>query len=65
MAMDTNAAGVTVKVDEPAMPAAVAVIVLWPIEAPVASPVALRVATDGSEELQVADVVKSSVLLSA
>jgi hypothetical protein len=65
MTMETSAAGVTVKVDEPAMPAAVAVIVVWPVDALVACPLALAVATDGTDELQVADVVKSSVLPSA
>jgi hypothetical protein len=65
MAMDTNAAEVTVKVDEPPMPAAVAVIVVWPVAALAASPVALTATTDGSEELQAADVVRSRVLPSA
>jgi hypothetical protein len=65
MAMETNVAGVTVKVDEPPMPAAAALIVVWPVDALVASPLALAVATDGADELQVADVVRSSVLPSA
>jgi hypothetical protein len=65
MAMETNVAGVTVKVDEPPMLAAAAVIVVWPVDALVASPLALAVATDGADELQVADVVRSSVLPSA
>ena len=63
--MDTNAAEVTVKVDEPLMPAALAVIMVWPVAALVARPVALTVAVDGSEELQVAEVVRSNVLPSA
>ena len=65
MAIETNVAGVTVKVDEPTVLAAAAVIVVWPADALVASPLALAVATDGADELQVADVVKSSVLPSA
>ena len=65
MAMETNAVGVTVKGDEPPMLAATAVIVVWPVEALVASPLVLAVATDGADELQVADVVRSSVLPSA
>ena len=65
MAMETNVAGVTVKVDEPPMLAAAAVIVVWPGEALVASAPALALATDGAEELQVADGVRSSVLPSA
>lgn len=65
MAMETNVAGVTVKVDEPTVLAAAAVIVVWPVDALVASPLALAVATDGADELQVADVVRSSVLPSA
>lgn len=65
MAMETNAAGVTVKVDEPPMLAAAAVIVVWPVDALAASPLALAVATDGADELQVADAVRSSVLPSA
>lgn len=62
MAIQINVAGVTVKMDEPPMPAAVAVIVVWPIETLVASPSALAVATDGNVELQLDDVVRSSVL---
>jgi hypothetical protein len=65
MAMETNVAGVTVKVDEPPMPAAVAVIVVWPVDALLACPLALDVATDGNDEFQIADVVRSSVLPSA
>ena len=63
--METNVAGVTVKVVEPPMLAATAVIVVWPVDKLVASPLALAVATDGADELQVADVVRSSVLPSA
>ena len=65
MAMETNVAGVTVKVDEPPMLAAAAVIVVWPLDALVANPLALAVATDGADEPQIADVVRSSVLPSA
>jgi len=65
MAMETKVAAVTVKVEEPAMPTAAAAIVVWPVEALVASPLALAVATDGADELQVADAVRSSVLPSA
>ncbi len=65
MAMETKVAGVTVKVDEPAMPAAAAAIMVWPVEALAASPLALAVATEGADELQVAEVVRSSVLPSA
>jgi hypothetical protein len=65
MAMETNVAGVTVKVDEPPMLAAAAVMVVWPVDALVASPLALAVATDSADEPQIADVVRSSVLPSA
>jgi hypothetical protein len=66
MAIETRVAGVTVNVDDPAMlPAAVAVIVAWPAEALVTNPVALAVATVGADELQFAEVVRSSVLPSA
>jgi hypothetical protein len=65
MAMETNAAGLTVRVDEPRMLAAAAVIVVWPVDALVASPLALTVPTDGADELQVVDAVRSSVLPSA
>lgn len=65
MEIETNAAGVTVKVDVPAMLAAVAVIVVWPVDALAANPLVLTVATEVNEELQVAEVVKSSVLPSA
>jgi len=65
MAMETKAAGVTVKMAQPSMLAAVALIVVWPRATLVASPLALVVATEGADELQVADVVRSSVLPSA
>lgn len=65
MEIETSAAGVTVKVDVPAMLAAVAVIVVWPVDALADNPLALTVATVVNEELQVAEVVKSSVLPSA
>lgn len=65
MAMETSAAGLTVKVDEPPMVAAAALIVVWPVDALVASPLALTVVTDGADELQVVDAVRSSVLPSA
>ncbi len=65
MAIETNAAGVTVKVDEPPTLAAAAVIMVWPVDTLVASPLALVMATDGVDALQVADVVRSSVLPSA
>jgi hypothetical protein len=65
MARETNVAGVTVRVDEPAMLAAVAVMVVCPVEALVATPLTLTFATDGSEELQIADAVRSRVLPSA
>ena len=63
--METSAAGLTVKVDEPPMVAAAALIVVWPVDALVASPLALTVVTDGADELQVVDAVRSSVLPSA
>src|SRR5258708_38612160 len=65
MTIETSAAGVTVKVDEPAMPAAAAVMTVWPVDKLVANAFEPAVATDGTDELQVADVVKSSVLPSA
>jgi hypothetical protein len=65
MAMETRVAGVTVKVDEPPMLAAAAVMVVWPIDALVANPLVLGVATDSADEPQIADVVRSSVLPSA
>lgn len=64
-AIETNAAEVIVKVDVPAMVAAVAVIVVWPVDALAANPLVLTVATEVDEELQVTEVVKSSVLPSA
>ncbi len=59
--METNVAGVTVKVVEPPMLAATAVIVVWPVDKLVASPLALAVATDGADELQWAEWVTSCV----
>lgn len=64
-AIDTNAAGVTVTVDEPAIPAVVAVIRVCPVEALAANPLVLTVATEVNEELQVTEFVKSRVLPSA
>jgi len=62
MAMETNAAAVTVRPEVPATPAAVAVIDVWPVVALIASPLGPAVATDGVEELHVAEVVRLSVL---
>lgn len=62
MAIEISVAGVTVKMDEPPMLAAVAVIVVWPVDALVASPFGFAVATGVKDEVQVADMVRSSVL---
>lgn len=65
-AMDTNAAGVTVKVVEPLTVPPVAVIVVCPSETLAACPmfgeVALTVATPGADELHATEVVTSNVL---
>jgi hypothetical protein len=42
-----------------------AVIVIWPVAKPIARPLALIVATDGVEEFQLTELVKSCVLPSA
>ena len=55
-------AEVTVNSVEPLTEPAVAVIVAWPAAVPVASPPAVMVATDGTEELQLNDAVRSWVL---
>ena len=64
--IDTNAAGVTVKVVEPLTLPAVAVIVVCPSETlaawPVFGVVALMVATLGADEFHTTAVVMSSVL---
>jgi hypothetical protein len=65
MAIEINVAGVTVKMVEPPMLAAVAAIVVWPVDKPAASPFALTLAIDANVEVQVADAVRSSVLPSA
>lgn len=65
MAIEIKVAGVTAKMVEPPMLAAVAVIVVWPVAKPAASPFALTFATDANVEVHVADAVRSSVLPSA
>jgi hypothetical protein len=64
IASDTSAGGPTVNVAEPAMVPTVAVIVVLPCPAPDASPPLLTPATVGVDELQVAEPVRSCVLLS-
>ena len=65
MAMDWSVAGVIVNVVVPETLPDRAVIVDVPVAKAVAIPVLLMEATAGLEELQVADVVRFCVLLSA
>jgi hypothetical protein len=65
MEMDTKVAAVTLKVDEPAIPAAAALTLAWPVLTLVASPLPLTVATDDADEVHITDVVRSRVLPSA
>jgi hypothetical protein len=67
-AMDTSVAGVTVSVVDPDVLPNVAVIVVEPADADVASPletaVLLMAATPAADEFQVTDAVRSCVVLS-
>lgn len=65
MEMNTKVAAVTLKVDEPAIPAAAPLTVVWPVLTLVASPLPLTVATDDADEVHFTDVVRSRVLPSA
>jgi hypothetical protein len=61
-AIDTNAAGLTVRVVDPLIDPSVAVIVVSPSPVLVANPVLLIVATPGFDELQLTDAVRNCVL---
>jgi hypothetical protein len=61
-ASESRVAGVTVRVVEPEMPPAVAVIVVWPWATETAVPL-LTVATDPLDELHVTDPVMFRVVL--
>jgi hypothetical protein len=63
--IESRAAEVTVSVAVPLILAAVAVMLDWPVPAPPARPAALMVATGREAELQLAELVRSSVLPSA
>ena len=67
-AIDTSVAAVTVRVVEPEMSPDKAMIVVVPVPTEVALPLLpatlLMVATDGTDELQVTDVVRSCVVVS-
>jgi hypothetical protein len=60
--IESNVAGVTVKIVEPLMDPEAAVIVLCPVAALAACPVLPIVATAGAELLQVTEPVMSRVL---
>ena len=66
MAMDTSVNEVTVRVVDPETPPTVAVIVVVPAATVVALPLEpaalLMVATEGTDDVQAADVVRSCVL---
>jgi|HubBroStandDraft_5_1064220.scaffolds.fasta_scaffold1217717_1 hypothetical protein len=62
---ETSVAEVMVKVEEPLMPATVALMTARPVDVPFACPAGVTAAMDGADELQVADFVRSSVLPSA
>ncbi len=57
--IDTRAAGVTVRIVEPVMLPEAALIVATPIPALAARPVFETVATDGSDDIQLAEAVRS------
>src|SRR5258708_13096286 len=59
MTIETSAAGVTVKVDEPAMPAAVAVRTVWPVDKLLANAFEPAVAMYGAHELPLSPPVTS------
>ena len=59
--IDTSAAGLTVREADPAVFPTAALTVALPIALAVAIPVAFTAATEGPEELQVADCVRSRV----
>ena len=59
---ETRVAGFTVNTAEPLTPAAVAVMLVWPVVRLLAMPVEEMVATDAGEETQLTEQLKSSVL---
>lgn len=57
--IDTRAAGVTVRIAEPVMLPEAALIVVTPTPVLAARPVFETVATDGSDDIHVAEAVRS------